>query len=163
LHRSILGDGVATIVAGLLGGPPNTTYGENIGVIAITRVMSVWVIGGAACLAILFGFLGVVSAFIQTIPVPVMGGVSMLLFGVIAASGMRMMIDRHVDLGRKRNLIIASVILVIGIGGLEVTVSEVFRISNIALATVVGLVLNLLLPGREEAEHGGSIFQKTDA
>lgn len=163
LHRSILGDGVATMMAGFLGGPPNTTYGENIGVIAITRVMSVWVIGGAACLAVLFGFLGVVSAFIQTIPVPVMGGVSMLLFGVIAASGMRMMIDRHVDLGRKRNLIIASVILVIGIGGLEVTISETFAISNIALATLVGLILNLILPGREEAEHGGSIFQKTDA
>ncbi len=163
LHRSILGDGLATMLAGFLGGPPNTTYGENIGVIAITRVMSVWVIGGAACLAVLFGFLGTVSAFIQSIPVPVMGGVSMLLFGVIAASGMRMMIDRHVDLGRKRNLIIASVILVIGIGGLEVSVSEAFKVSNIALATVIGLVLNLILPGRETAEHGGSVFQQTDA
>jgi len=163
LHRSILGDGIATILAGFLGGPPNTTYGENIGVIAITRVMSVWVIGGAAILAIVFGFMGTVAAFIQTIPVPVMGGVSMLLFGVIAASGMRMMIDRHVDLGRKRNLIIASVILVIGIGGLEITVSDAFKVSNIALATVVGLLLNLILPGRESAEHGGSIFQKTDA
>lgn len=163
LHRSILGDGLATALAGFLGGPPNTTYGENVGVIAITRVMSVWVIGGAACLAVLFGFLGSVSALIQSIPTAVMGGVSMLLFGVIASSGLRMLIDRHVDLGRKRNLIITSVILVIGIGGVELTLSDSFKISSIALATLIGIVLNLVLPGRHEAEHGGSIFQKTEA
>lgn len=174
LHRSILGDGAATILAAFIGGPPNTTYGENIGVIAITRVMSVWVIGGAACLAVVFGFIGKIAALIQTIPTAVMGGVSILLFGIIASSGMRMLIDRHVDLGRKRNLIISSVILVIGIGGALVQVPfsvevegelvEVsVKIAGMALATIVGLVLNLLLPGREAAEHGGSIFQRTEA
>ncbi|SOD98129.1 uracil-xanthine permease family protein [Caenispirillum bisanense] len=174
LHRSILGDGAATILAALLGGPPNTTYGENIGVIAITRVMSVYVIGGAACLAVVFGFVGKIAALIQTIPTAVMGGVSILLFGIIASSGMRMLIDRHVDLGRKRNLIISSVILVIGIGGALVqmpfsvdvegeTVEISVKIAGMALATLVGLVLNLLLPGREAAEHGGSIFQRTEA
>lgn len=175
LHRSILGDGAATILASLVGGPPNTTYGENIGVIAITRVMSVWVIGGAGVLAILFGFVGKISALIQTIPVAVMGGVSILLFGIIASSGMRMMIDRHVDLGRKRNLIISSVILVIGIGGALVNVPLSFeledgstletniQIAGMALAAIVGLILNLVLPGRDAAEHGGSIFQRTEA
>ncbi|WP_404384692.1 uracil-xanthine permease family protein [Caenispirillum salinarum] len=175
LHRSILGDGAATILASLVGGPPNTTYGENIGVIAITRVMSVWVIGGAAVLAVLFGFVGKIAALIQTIPVAVMGGVSILLFGIIASSGMRMMIDRHVDLGRKRNLIISSVILVIGIGGALVNVPLTFdladgttleadvEIAGMALAAIVGLILNLVLPGREEAEHGGSIFLRTEA
>ncbi|GAB3130602.1 solute carrier family 23 protein [Novispirillum itersonii] len=163
LHRSLLGDGLGTMLGAFLGGPPLTTYGENIGVIAITRVLSVWVVGGAAVLAVLFGFLGSVSALIQTIPTAVMGGVSMLLFGVIASSGLRMMVDRHLDFGRKRNLIIASVILVIGIGGVELTVGESFKISNIALATLVGLLLNLLLPGRDAAEKGGSLFQKTEA
>jgi uracil permease len=158
LHRSLLGDGLATILAAFIGGPPNTTYGENIGVIAITRVMSVYVIAGAACFAILFGFMGVVTALIQTIPVPVMGGVSILLFGVIASSGMRMMIDRRVDFGMKRNLIISSVILVIGIGGAFLEFSGDFKIAGMALATMVGLVLNAVLPGREEAEAGGSIF-----
>ena len=162
LHRSLLGDGLATILAAFIGGPPNTTYGENIGVIAITRVMSVFVVGGAACIAILFGFMGTVSALIQTVPVPVMGGVSILLFGVIASSGLRMLIDRQVDFGMKRNLIISSVILVIGIGGAFIQFSGDFKIAGMALATIVGLILNAILPGRAEAEAGGSIFTKAD-
>lgn len=137
--------------------------------------MSIWVIAGAAILAVLFGFVGKVAALIQTIPVAVMGGVSILLFGIIASSGMRMMIDRHVDLGRKRNLIISSVILVIGIGGALVNVPLSFQmadgatinadveVAGMALAAVVGLILNLILPGREQAEHGGSIFLRTEA
>ncbi len=153
LGRSLLGDGLATMLAAFIGGPPNTTYGENIGVVAITRVLSVFVTGGAAVLAILFGFLGVVSAFIQTIPTAVMGGVSILLFGIIAASGLRMMIDRRVDFSHKRNLIIASVILVIGIGGAFIQVTSDFKITGMALATVIGIGLNLLMPGREEAEQ----------
>lgn len=162
LHRSLLGDGLATMLAAFIGGPPNTTYGENIGVIAITRVMSVYVVAGAACIAIVFGFMGVVTALIQTIPVPVMGGVSILLFGVIASSGMRMLIDRQVDFGMKRNLIISSVILVIGIGGAFLEFSGDFKIAGMALATMVGLILNMILPGREEAEAGGSIFSQPD-
>ena len=108
LHRSLLGDGLATMLAAALGGPPNTTYGENIGVLAITRVFSVWVVAGAALLAVTLGFLGVVSAFISTIPVPVMGGIAIALFGVIAASGLRTLIEGRVDFGDKRNLLIVS-------------------------------------------------------
>src|SRR5690606_19355278 len=117
LHRSIMGDGVATMIASLLGGPPNTTYGENIGVLAITRIFSVYVIGGAAVVAIFFGFSGTINALISSIPTPVMGGVSILLFGIIASSGLRMLVDSKVDLSENRNLVISSVILVVGIGG----------------------------------------------
>jgi uracil permease len=160
LHRSIMGDGVATIIASLIGGPPNTTYGENIGVLAITRVFSVFVIGGAAVFAIAFGFIGKISAIIGTIPTPVMGGVSILLFGIIASSGLRMMVDSKVDLGNNRNLIIASVILVIGIGGAIVKVSENFEIHGMALAAILGIVLNVILPGREE--ESGDMYEIED-
>lgn len=139
LHRSILGDGVATMIASLLGGPPNTTYGENIGVLAITRVYSVFVIAGAAVLAIVFGFIGKISAFISTIPTPVMGGVSILLFGIIASSGLRMMIDSKLDLGNKRNLIITSVILVIGIGEATLKIKGL-DLHGMALAAIIGIV-----------------------
>jgi uracil permease len=149
LHRSIMGDGVATLIASLIGGPPNTTYGENIGVLAITRVYSVFVIAGAAVLAIAFGFIGKVGAIISSIPTPVMGGVSILLFGIIASSGLRMMVDSKVDLGKNRNLIISSVILVIGIGGAIIKVSENFEVHGMALAAILGIVLNVILPGRE--------------
>lgn len=152
LHRSLLGDGVATIISSLIGGPPNTTYGENIGVVALTRVYSVFVIGGAAVLAIIFGFVGKISALISTIPTAVMGGVSILLFGIIASSGLRMLIDNKVDIGSKRNLIISSVILVIGIGGAFIQVSDNVSIPGMALATVVGIILNLVLPGRDKVD-----------
>ncbi|MGM0844530.1 MAG: uracil-xanthine permease family protein [Bacillota bacterium] len=149
LHRSIMGDGVATIIASFLGGPPNTTYGENIGVLAITRVFSVFVIGGAAVLAIAFGFIGKVTALIESIPTAVMGGVSILLFGIIASSGLRMLIDNNIDLGKKRNLIISSVILVIGVGGAFVEITDKLSLSGMALAAIVGVVLNLVLPGQD--------------
>lgn len=158
LHRSLLGDGLATTLAAVLGGPPNTTYGENIGVMAITRVFSVFVIGGAACLAILFGFMGKIAAFIQTVPTPVMGGVSILLFGVIASSGLRMLIDKQIDFGSKRNLIISSVILVIGIGGAVLDFGGTFKVSSMALAAVTGIILNMILPGRETVEDAASLF-----
>ncbi|WP_064093773.1 solute carrier family 23 protein [Rossellomorea aquimaris] len=160
LHRSILGDGVATVIASLLGGPPNTTYGENIGVLAITRVYSVFVIGGAAVLAIMFGFIGKITALISSIPTAVMGGVSILLFGIIASSGLRMLIDNKVDLGNKRNLVISSVILVIGVGGAFVQISEEVSLSGMALAAIVGVVLNLVLPGREESEGSNILFEE---
>jgi uracil permease len=149
LHRSILGDGTATIISALVGGPPKTTYGENIGVLAITRVYSVYVIAGAAVFAIVFGFIGKITALIGTIPTPVMGGVSILLFGIIASSGLRMLVDSKIDFGNKRNLVISSVILVIGIGGAVIKVSESFQIQGMALAAICGVLLNLILPGRE--------------
>ncbi|MDQ0161661.1 solute carrier family 23 protein [Aeribacillus alveayuensis] len=153
LASSIFGDGLATMVAALIGGPPNTTYGENIGVLAITRVFSVYVIAGAAVFAIFFGFIGKISALIQSIPTPVMGGVSILLFGIIASSGLRMMIDSQVNLGEKRNLIIASVILVIGIGGAIIHISDQFELHGMALAAIIGVLLNVILPNDEKKER----------
>ncbi|HLR14903.1 MAG TPA: solute carrier family 23 protein [Bacillota bacterium] len=152
LHKSILGDGIATMIASFIGGPPNTTYGENIGVLAITRVFSVFVIGGAAVLAILFGFTGLITALISSIPQAVMGGVSILLFGIIASNGLRMLIDNQIDLNNKRNLIISSVILVVGIGGAYIDISENVQIAGMALSAIIGVVLNLVLPGREKAD-----------
>ncbi|WP_181348872.1 solute carrier family 23 protein [Thalassobacillus sp. CUG 92003] len=159
LNKSILGDGVATFIASCLGGPPNTTYGENIGVLAITRVFSVFVIGGAAVFAILFGFIGLSTALIGSIPSAVMGGVSILLFGIIASSGLRMLIDNQVDLGEKRNLIISSVILVIGIGGAFIQVTDDVQVSGMALSAIVGVLLNLILPGKESGMGNGSMFE----
>ncbi|WP_027408202.1 solute carrier family 23 protein [Anoxybacteroides tepidamans] len=153
LHRSILGDGTATMISALIGGPPKTTYGENIGVLAITRVYSVYVLAGAAVLAIIFGFVGKVTALISSIPTPVMGGVSILLFGIIASSGLRMLVDSKIDFGDKRNLVISSVILVIGIGGAVLKISETFQIQGMALAAIIGVLLNLILPGRPELDE----------
>ncbi|MFG6115198.1 solute carrier family 23 protein [Halobacillus sp. MO56] len=161
LNRSILGDGTATVIASFLGGPPNTTYGENIGVLAITRVFSVFVIGGAAVLAVLFGFIGMSTAVIGSIPSAVMGGVSILLFGIIASSGLRMLIDNQVDLGEKRNLIISSVILVIGIGGAFIQVTDNVQIAGMALSALIGVVLNVILPGKEKAHGNGKMFKDT--
>ena len=152
LHRSIIGDGVATMFASTIGGPPTTTYGENIGVLAITRIFSVWVIGGAAVLAVILGFVGKFTAVVQSIPSPVMGGVSILLFGIIAASGLRMLVDAKIDFDNKRNLVIASVILVIGIGKahLDFTIGNIpFNLEGMALAAVAGIILNLILPKKE--------------
>lgn len=156
LHRTLAGDGIATSVAALFGGPPNTTYGENIGVMAITRVYSVWVIGGAAVIAILLSFIQKIGGLIQTIPVPVMGGISMMLFGIIASSGIRTLVESGIDYNDKRNLIISSVILVIGIGGgrLFFPLGNIlkFELQGVALAALVGIVLNLILPHAAELE-----------
>lgn len=158
LHRSILGDGIATSIAALIGAPPNTTYGENIGVMAITRIFSVFVIGGAAVFAILFAFIGKLEALIASIPTPVMGGVSILLFGIIAAAGLRMLVESKVDFSEKRNLIIASVILVIGIGGAALKFVGInLEIEGMALATFVGIFLNFVLPGEESAGKNGHL------
>jgi uracil permease len=148
LHRSLLGDGLGTFISGLVGGPPKTTYGENIGVLAITRVYSVYVIGGAAILAIMFSFFGKIMALIATIPTAVLGGISILLFGIIASSGLRMLVDNNIDFGDKRNLVISSIILVIGIGGAKLHFSDTFELQGMALAAIIGVILNLVLPGR---------------
>jgi uracil permease len=153
LHRSILGDGTATMISALIGGPPKTTYGENIGVLAITRVFSVYVVAGAAVIAIAFGFIGKITALISSIPSPVMGGVSILLFGIIASSGLRMLVDSKIDFGNNRNLVISSVILVTGIGGAFIKLSDDFQIQGMALAAILGIVLNLVLPGREKSQN----------
>jgi uracil permease len=150
LHRTLAGDGLATAWAAFWGGPPNTTYGENIGVMAITQVYSVWVIGGAALIAVFLSFFRKFGALIQTIPTPVLGGISMLLFGIIASSGLRTIVESGVDYKDKRNLTISSVIFVIGIGGgrlaFAVTENVRFELAGVALATVVGIILNLLFP-----------------
>lgn len=150
LHRTLAGDGVATAFAALFGGPPNTTYGENIGVMAISKVYSVWVIGGAAVIAAVLSFIPKVGALIQTLPGPVMGGVSMMLFGIIASAGIRTVVESGVDYSCKRNLTISSVILVVGIGGgrllFPIAGDLQFDLSGVALATLIGIVLNAVLP-----------------
>lgn len=151
LSKTLAGDGVAQIVAGFIGGPPTTSYGENIGVLAITRVHSVFVIAGAAILAVALGFVGKISAVILSIPNPVISGISFVLFGVIAASGLKILIENKVDFDKKKNLIIASVILVVGIGGLVLEVGT-FTLSAMALATVLGIALNLILPEVSRSE-----------
>lgn len=144
LHRSLLGNGLSTILSGFFGSTPNTTYGENIGVMAITKVYSVQVIGGAALLAIILSFVGKLAAAIQSIPVPVMGGVSLLLFGVIAASGIRILVESKVDYSRARNLILTSIVLILGISGASITVGTV-TMKGMALATIVSIILSLSL------------------
>lgn len=161
LDRSMLGDGVATMLAALIGGPPNTTYGENIGVLAITRAFSIYVFVGAAIFAILFGFCGKIAALLSTIPAPVMGGVSILLFGIIASSGLRMLVENKIDFKRKRNLIISSVILIIGIGGAAIHVGDLFSLEGMALASIIGVVLNLVLPGKEVVSFN-EMFEDSD-
>lgn len=143
LHRSLLGNGISTIISGFVGSTPNTTYGENIGVLAITRVYSTFVIGGAAVIAILLSFSGKFSALISGIPAPVMGGVSLLLFGVIASSGFRMLVESKVDYSKPTNMFLTTVVLVTGLSGVQITFGD-FSLSGMALATVVAILLSLL-------------------
>lgn len=149
LHRSLMGDGISTTISGLLGSVPTTTYGENIGVMAITKVYSVWVIGGAAILSIGLAFLGKVSALISSIPSPVMGGISLLLFGVIAASGLRMLVESKVDYSKPKNMMLTSVILIIGLSGAHVQLGTV-SLSGMGLATILGIILSLFFAGLEK-------------
>jgi uracil permease len=142
---------VASIVAGFIGGPPVTSYGENIGVLAVTKVHSVYVLMGAAVSAIIFSFVGKLSALIQSIPNPVIGGISFLLFGTIAANGLRILIDNKIDFNQKRNLMIAASILVIGIGNASFNIGNL-SFSGLAVATVLGVILNLVLPKQALSE-----------
>ena len=145
LDRTLTGDGLAQVIAGFVGAPPVTSYGENIGVMALNKVYSVYVIAGAAVLAIVMSFVGKVSALLQSIPAPVLGGISIALFGVIASSGLKIMIEKQTDMDNKKNLLISSVILVSGIGGLTLQIPGL-QISGVALSTVLGIVLYLILP-----------------
>ncbi|MDU2066234.1 MAG: uracil permease [Sporomusaceae bacterium] len=142
LDRSLLGNGLSTMISGFFGSTPNTTYGENIGVMAITKVYSTYVIAGAAILAILLSFVGKLAAIIQSIPAPVMGGVSLLLFGVIAASGIRMLVETKVDYSKARNLILTAVVLIIGVSGAAITIGTI-TLKGMSLATLVAIILSL--------------------
>src|SRR5690606_2849644 len=143
LDRSLMGNGISTILSSFVGSTPNTTYGENIGVLAITRVYSTWIIGGAAVISVLLSFVGKLAALITSVPPAVLGGISLLLFGIIAASGIRMLVEAKVDYSKSQNLILTCVILVIGISGATVQIGEV-GLSGMGLATVIGILLSLL-------------------
>jgi len=143
LHRSLLGDGISNIISGFVGSPPNTTYGENIGVMAITHVYSVWVIRGAAILAIAFSFIGKISTTISTIPTPVLGGITMLLYGVIAVQGFRMYVEQKVDFSKNRNMVLGAVTFVIGVSGAAINIGTV-QLKGMAFAAVVGVALSLI-------------------
>ena len=145
LHRTLLGDGIATSVSAFLGGPANTTYGENTGVIGMTRIASVSVIRNAAFIAIALSFLGKFTALISTIPNAVLGGMSILLYGVIASNGLKVLIKERVDFSQMRNLIIASAMLVLGLGGAILKLGPV-TLSGTALSAMTGIILNLVLP-----------------
>lgn len=143
LHRSIFGDNFSTMISGLIGSVPTTTYGENIGVMAVTRVYSVWVIGGAAVLSIICSFVGKLSTLIQTIPGAVIGGISFLLYGMIGTSGIRILVDSKVDYGNSKNLALTSVIFVTGLSGVTLKFGN-FQLSGMVLACVVGMILSLI-------------------
>jgi uracil permease len=146
IHRTMLGDGVATMFAGLLGGPANTTYGENTGVLAVTKVYDPSIIRIAACYAIALSFIGKFGAILQTIPTPVMGGISIILFGMIASVGVRTLIEADLDFAHSRNLIIASLIFVFGIAIDNVIIWKTVSISGLAIAAITGVILNKVLP-----------------
>jgi len=143
LHRSLLGDGISNVISGFTGSTPNTTYGENIGVMAITRVYSVWVIRIAAVLAILFSCIGKISAAITTIPGPVMGGITMLLFGVIAVQGFRIFVDQKVDFSKNKNMILGAVTFIIGVSGASINIGSV-QLKGMAFAAISGIALSIV-------------------
>ena len=153
LEKTLLGDGLATTVAGLFGGPANTTYGENTSVVGMTKVASVWVIGLAAIIAIFIGFMGKLSAIFATIPNPVLGGVSLLLYGFIAVNGLKVLVKNQIDFENVRNVIVVSTMLVLGLGGAVITLQAgdvSVSITGMSLAAIVGILLNLLLPKTNE-------------
>jgi len=149
LKNTLLGDGIATMFAGLIGGPANTTYGENTGVVAMTKVGSVYVVGLAAIFAMIMAFLTPISAFIHSIPSAVMGGISIILFGIIASNGVKIMIESKTDFNDSRNIVIAAAMLILGIGGAKIQLSQNLSITGMALAALVGIVLNLVLPSNK--------------
>ena len=142
LHRSLLGDNLSTAISGFVGSVPTTTYGENIGVMAVTGVYSVQVIAGAAVISLLMAFIGPLAAFISTIPGDVIGGITFLLYGMIGTSGLRILVDKKVDYGKNRNLILTSVVFVAGLSGLTLTVGSV-SITGMTLAAVTAVIISL--------------------
>ena len=153
LDKTLLGDGLATTFAGLIGGPANTTYGENTSVVGMSKVASVWVIGLAAVISILLAFFGKVTALFQTIPDEVLGGVSLLLYGFISVNGLKVLIENRVDFSKIRNVIIASTMLILGLGGAVITIytkNLSISLTGISLAAIVGILLNILLKDKEK-------------
>lgn len=148
LHRTLIGDGLASSLAAFLGGPPNTTYGENVGVLALTGVHNPIVVQVAAVLVLIFSLFPKVGALIATVPTPVMGGITVLLFGMIAAVGIRTLVEKRVDLSDTRNLIIVSTVLIFGISGLQI-----FKLSGMGLGAIAGVLLNQILPSRAPQEE----------
>lgn len=149
LNKTLMGDGIATSVSAFLGGPANTTYGENTGVIGLTKIASVYVTFGAACIAIVLSCIPLISAVISTIPKSVLGGMSIMLYGVIASNGLRVLVDNNIDFAKQKNLIIASAMLVIGLGGALLPLGNFVTLSGTALSATVGILLNLILPNEK--------------
>ena len=145
LDKTLMGDGLATAFAAMIGGPANTTYGENTSVVGMTRVASVYVTGGAAVIAIILSFVNLFTTLVASIPAPVMGGMSIILYGFIAANGLKVLIDKQVNLGSMRNIIIVASMLVIGLGNAMISFSS-FSIYGLSLAALVGIILNFSLP-----------------
>ncbi len=143
LHRSMFADNFSTMLSGFIGSVPTTTYGENIGVMAMTKVYSVYVIGGAAVLSIVCSFIGKLTALIQTIPSPIIGGISFLLYGMIGTSGIRILVDGKVDYSRSRNMALTSVIFVTGLSGIKISIGEI-ELTGMVLACIVGMILSLI-------------------
>ncbi|MEW8979145.1 MAG: solute carrier family 23 protein [Symbiobacterium sp.] len=162
LHRTLIGDGLASALAGLLGGPANTTYSENTGVLAVTKNYDPSTLRIAACIAIVMAFIGKLGALLQSIPQPVMGGISIVLFGMITSVGIRQVVDNRVDLSDSRNLVIAAVVLVLGIGGAALPLPGGLQLSGMALSALVGIALNKLLPERAAAVSAGPVLTGDD-
>lgn len=153
LNRTLLGDGVATAFAGFFGGPPNTTYSEVTGAIALTKVTDPRVLRIAAITALVFSLIGKVSGFLKTIPQAVLGGIMLLLFGMIASIGIKTLIEANTDFGKTRNQVIISIVLTVGIGGAQISYGN-FSLAGIGLASVVGVILNLILPDKSNPIKG---------
>ena len=163
LDRTLLGDGIATFVAGAIGGPANTTYGENTSVVGMTKVASVKVIGLAACFAIVIGFLGKFTALVSTIPNAVLGGVSLLLYGFIAVNGLKVLIKNQVNFEDPKNVVVASSMLVLGLGGAAISLANgdlSLTISGMSLASIVGIILNIVLPKEKDEKEDKKVVEK---
>lgn len=156
LHKTLLGDGIATAFAGFLGGPPNTTYSEVTGAVALTKIVDPRVLRIAAVTAIIFSLIGKVSALLKTIPSAVLGGIMLLLFGMIASIGIKTLVDAKTDFTKTRNQVIVSIILTIGIGGAQITYGN-FSLAGIGLASIVGVILNLILPEKSQPIKGSHV------
>ena len=153
LDKTLFGDGVATFVSAAIGGPANTTYGENTGIVAMTRNASVWVTGLAAIFAIMLGFLGIIQIFILSIPDGVLGGMTIVLYGLIAGNGVKVLVKERVNLTNMKNLIIVGAMLVIGLGGAVIEFGSSVGLSGMSLAALIGVILNLILNPEKESKQ----------